>query len=187
MYASIYGTVQEINANLIYLEHNNYGYEINLVTNKLFEFKKTMQIKLYTFLVVKDYFQWFGFLDLATKKIFCDLLTIPTIGVKTAVKLLQQISVEDLLTLVQQNNLHQIEQLRGLKVHSGRILFNALQKIYFTKKYNNLQNKVINCLKTLGYSLTTIYQTINAIKQPSKQLDQYLKIVLTAISKNAVT
>ncbi|APE74675.1 Holliday junction DNA helicase RuvA [Spiroplasma citri] len=92
-----------------------------------------------------------------------------------------------MLTLVQQNNLHKIEQLWGLKVHSGRILFNALQKIYFTKKYNNLQNKVINCCKTLGYSLTTIYQTINAIKQPPTQLDQYLKIVLTAIRKNAVT
>ncbi|WP_374696105.1 hypothetical protein [Spiroplasma endosymbiont of Polydrusus formosus] len=37
MYYSIYGTVQDINANLIYLVNNNCGYKINLVTNKSFE------------------------------------------------------------------------------------------------------------------------------------------------------
>ncbi|WP_424525789.1 hypothetical protein [Spiroplasma endosymbiont of Glossina fuscipes fuscipes] len=72
---------------------------------------------MYTFLKYENdtCFQWFGFLDLATNKIFGDLLTVPTIGVKTAVKVLQQISVEDLLMLIQQNNIVEIEKLQGLK------------------------------------------------------------------------
>ncbi|WP_425379463.1 Holliday junction branch migration protein RuvA [Spiroplasma endosymbiont of Stenodema calcarata] len=186
MYDFIYGTVCQFNANIIYLEHNNYGYEIYLVTNKSFSFKKTVQLKMYTFLRYDHdtFFQWFGFLDLATKKIFCDLLTVPTIGIKTAVKLLQQISVEDLLMLVQHNNIPEIEKLRGLKVHSARLLFQTLQKIYFKKNYNNLQNKVINCLKELGYSLSVIYSVINRIMPAPTKLDQYLKIVLFKISQN---
>ncbi|WHQ36480.1 Holliday junction branch migration protein RuvA [Spiroplasma sp. SV19] len=186
MYDFIYGTIYQFNDNMLSLEQNNYGYEIYLVTNKRFTFKKAVQIKMYTFLKYDNdvFFQWFGFLDLATKKIFCDLLTVPTIGVKTAVKVLQQISVEDLLMLVQQNNITEIEKLQGLKTHSVRLLLHTLQKIYFKKNYNNLQNKVISCLKELGYPLSMIYSTINTIMPVPTKLDQYLKIVLLKISQN---
>ncbi|MBH8622619.1 MULTISPECIES: Holliday junction branch migration protein RuvA [Spiroplasma] len=185
MYDFICGTIYQFNDNVLCLEQNNYGYEIYLVTNKRISFKKAAQIKMYTFLKYDNdaCFQWFGFLDLATKKIFGDLLTIPTIGVKTAVKVLQQISVENLLMFVQQNNIAEIEKLQGLKTHSVRLLLQTLQKIYFKKNYNNLQNKVISCLKELGYSLVVIYSAINSVNPVPTKLDQYLKIVLFKISQ----
>ncbi|WP_374697179.1 hypothetical protein [Spiroplasma endosymbiont of Polydrusus formosus] len=74
--------------------------------------------------------------NLAIKKIFCDLLTTPTSGVKTVVKLLQQIIVGYLLLLVQKNNLTgdwTITEIKGPQ-WSMVVFYLMLYKKYFTYK-----------------------------------------------------
>ncbi|AHF60919.1 hypothetical protein P344_02890 [Spiroplasma mirum ATCC 29335] len=123
-------------------------------------------------------YQWFSFYNLETKKLFLDLLTIPTIDLKTAYNVFTQIGVDQLLSYVKENNIKTLSKLKGIKPHIALILIMHLQKIYFLKEYNNLQNSVIDCLKILGSLLPIIYKAINESNHHCDNVDQYLKQVL---------
>ncbi|AKM54080.1 Holliday junction branch migration protein RuvA [Spiroplasma eriocheiris] len=184
MYSYLKGIVRQIKDHQILLEINNYGYEITLITPKEISLHEQDLLQVYTCLINNEFaaYQWFGFYNLETKKLFLDLLTIPTIGLKTAYNVLTQVGVDQLLSYVKENNIETLSKLKGIKSHTARILIMHLQKIYFRKEYNNLQNSVIDCLKTLGYSLPIIYKAINESNHHCDNLDQYLKQVLQKAS-----
>ncbi|AGM26185.1 Holliday junction DNA helicase RuvA [Spiroplasma syrphidicola EA-1] len=185
MFNYLTGIVQNVASQKVWLDVNNQGYEIMIITYKPLKIKTNESYQFYTTLVNNDYvnYQWYGFLTLETRKLFLDLLMIPSIGVKTACLVLQQLSVEQLLGMIKNGAIEELCQLKGLKNHSARLIMTTLQKIYFRKSYNNIQNSMIDCLKKLGYSLPIIYRALNALPEQSN-LEQYLTAVLKQISAN---
>lgn len=110
------------------------------------------------------------------------LLSIISIGIKTASIILNQYSCEELLLIIKNNEFVKLANIKKVGNHSAKIIIENLQAIYFSKQYNNVQKNVISCLKNLGYSLAIIYKIIEQVDK-TLTLDQYLAVALKKVGE----
>ena len=77
MIAFLKGKILEKNENLIVLEVNNIGYEVNISMNTYVSIANQSECELYTFLQVKeDGISLFGFYTKQEKELFLNLITV---------------------------------------------------------------------------------------------------------------
>lgn len=183
MLCYIKGTIKNIIISNIILEVQDKGYDLEIISSKSIDFSIDDDVKVYIYHLKNEFIdKTYGFLNLETRKLFIDSLSISSIGTKTATLVLNQYSCEELLLIIKNKEFVKLANIKKVGNHSAKIIIENLQSIYFSKQYNNVQNNVISCLKNLGYSLTIIYKAIEKVDK-TLTLDQYLAIALRKVGE----
>jgi len=164
MFSFIKGNVVAKEGGIVILESNKIGYEILLPT-KVFEELPDIggEICLYVKLILRENEVFFvGFLKEDEKKIFDLLLTVNGVGVKQALKILSELSVNQIREAIITQNNKIFANVKGIgdKIASRIILelVDKIKRVELDVKSSNLneiekkKSEVLMALKFLGYS-----------------------------------
>lgn len=183
MIAFINGTIQEILPASIIVEVGNMGYEILISTNGLNQFICFNEVKLYTYLHVReDEITLFGFLTKDELSMFKLLIKVNGVGPKAALSILSTLNTKDLRFAILTGDTNTISKAKGIgKKTSERILIDLKDKVsnqdIFNsngtpfvcsnnpedKKNQQMKEEVIEALISLGYTGKTAKETVQEI------------------------
>ena len=161
MIAYIKGQIIHIESNNVTIENQGIGYQVFLIKHDL----SNQRIGNYSSFFIHTYFkedsiELYGFSNPEQKEIFLLLTTINGIGKKTALNILSNILINDLINAIAVKNITLLASLPGIgKKTAERIaleLKDKLEKFIINNKFiiqesqktNNLQNAINN----LGFS-----------------------------------
>ncbi len=133
MIAWLKGTIVHIEGNEIVLNCNNVGYRILLGGN----LHQSLQLKIddekefvvYTS-VKEDELRLFGFSSFLARRVFTILLTVNGVGPKAAMNIVDQVSTEQIVLSIRQNNYEPFLRVSGIgKKTAQRIVLDLQGKI----------------------------------------------------------
>ena len=198
MYAYISGTLTEINKESVVIDNNGIGYEI-FVSGLLISHLPVVgsEIKLYTYLHITENVQTiFGFLSKAEKEMFLMLLSVNSVGPKSALSVLSILEVDDLKFAILSEDKNTIKKANGIGDKAAqRIIIDLKDKISiedaFEEKISKADNEAdsaasmaksdaVMALNALGYSNTDILKAISNIENINEMETQ--QIIKAALS-----
>ena len=127
----IAGKIVEINDNLVVVENNGVGFELNVSTATLVGLKENQEIKFFTHLQVReDGYSLFGFSSRDEKKMFLRLISVGGVGPKVALGVLSGVSLSELAMAILNNDIATLIRVKGLgKKTAERIILELKEKI----------------------------------------------------------
>ena len=132
MYNYIKGKITETAENLLVVEANGVGYELNVSSFTLSELsQKEGEVKVYSYLSVReDDMSLFGFATKREKAMFIKLIGISGVGPKLAITLLGGLSVEQLASAVVCGDVKLLSKIKGVgKKTAERIVLELKDKV----------------------------------------------------------
>lgn len=211
----IVGKVTYIAKNYIYLETNFMGRKVLTKENENVSLNKIM--KFYTSQIVvetskgQSFEQIYGFLNFSDFVLFNKLITLPSIGPKTAINLLSNNS-ELITKLITNKDLKGLSALKGISEKVAKVIISNLSDLFYSVssyddkelKVNQNSNKneltknevsnevivdekkfieIIESLRSLGYSKDEIEYGINKLDE-NKYSEFNVEDILADIIKN---
>lgn len=211
----IVGKVTYIAKNYIYLETNFMGRKVLTKENENVSLNKIM--KFYTSQIVvetskgQNFEQIYGFLNFSDFVLFNKLITLPSIGPKTAINLLSNNS-ELITKLITNKDLKGLSALKGISEKVAKVIISNLSDLFYSVssyddkevKVNQSSNKneltknevsnevivdekkfieIIDSLRSLGYSKDEIEYGINKLDE-NKYSEFNVEDILADIIKN---
>ncbi len=197
MYSFFKGEVEDILQGKISLEVNSIGYEINVCENDLSSLSVGDNIKLYTYLQVKeDDMKLYGFLDKKNLELFKKLILVSGVGPKVAIGIIGSLNSEDICIAIAKENVSILKSIPGVGPKMAqKIIFELKDKIVKEQLEqssesklvenvdNNALNEAITALQVLGYSQKQINEVINSLDINGSDVETIIRKVLTAMQK----
>lgn len=134
MFSFIIGTVRYKQDNILILENNGIGYEINVSNQTLFNLPPlNEEVKIHTYFQLReDGVGLFGFLTQEEKQMFLKLISVSGVGPKAAVSILSNISLSDLATSIARQDVKSLSLAKGIgKKTAERIVVELKDKVEF--------------------------------------------------------
>ena len=131
MFSYIIGKATFKQDNLVVVENNGIGYEILVSLNTAAECKLNEEMKVYTYMQVKeDGIALFGFADLEEKNLFLNLISVSGVGPKGAISILSNVSPTDLSVAINRQDITAISSVKGIgKKTAERIVVELKDKV----------------------------------------------------------
>ncbi len=193
MIAYLKGKILERNENLIILEVNNVGYEINISLNTYLSLSNKNECELYTYLQVKeDGISLFGFSTKGEKELFTNLITVNGVGPKMAITILSGASIADIITSIVSEDSKMLSKFKGVgKKTAERIILELKEKLGENMKLEgndlvsvDLKNDVVNdCIMALVALGLTKSEAVKRIKENMESTDT-VETLIEKILKN---
>jgi len=195
MIAYLKGNIIDKTENLIILEVNNVGYEVNISQSTYLSIMNKTACELFTYMQVReDGVSLFGFFTKSEKDLFLKLITVNGVGPKMAISILSGASLTDLVTSIIAEDSVMLSRVKGVgKKTAERIILELKEKISTDIMLENntntdiavdTSNVVINdtimALVTLGLSKT---EAMKRIKE-NYTLEDTIETLLPKILKN---
>lgn len=197
MFSYIQGRVEEINPEGIVLDHDGIGYEIGLPQSSLSQLRRQMQLRVYTYLQVRDDgFFLFGFLKREDLDLFKLLIGVGGIGPKGALSILGVLSVDQLRFAIAAGDDKTIAQAPGIgKKTAQRVILDLRDKIDFTQTLeaqldskasdsssDDIRGEAILALNALGYSSAEALQAIRDLDISSMSVEDLIRAGLKELA-----
>ena len=197
MFSYIQGRVEEINPEGIVLDHDGIGYEIGLPQSSLSQLRRQMQLRVYTYLQVRDDgFSLFGFLKREDLDLFKLLIGVGGIGPKGALSILGVLSVDQLRFAIAAGDDKTITQAPGIgKKTAQRVILDLRDKIDFTQTLeaqldskasdsssDDIRGEAILALNALGYSSAEALQAIRDLDISSMSVEDLIRAGLKELA-----
>ncbi|EEP28409.1 Holliday junction branch migration protein RuvA [Shuttleworthella satelles] len=197
MFSYIQGRVEEINPEGIVLDHDGIGYEIGLPQSSLSQIRRQMQLRVYTYLQVRDDgFSLFGFLKREDLDLFKLLIGVGGIGPKGALSILGVLSVDQLRFAIAAGDDKTIAQAPGIgKKTAQRVILDLRDKIDFTqtleaqldskasdRSSDDIRGEAILALNALGYSSAEALQAIRDLDISSMSVEDLIRAGLKELA-----
>jgi len=197
MIAYLKGKILEKSENLIILEVNNIGYEVNISLNTYLSISNKTDCELYTFLQVReDGLTLFGFSTKQEKELFLNLITVNGVGPKMAITILSGASLTDLITSIISEDSKMLSKFKGVgKKTAERIILELKEKLSqnisfedakdFTSVdlHNDVINDAIMALTALGLSKTDAVKRIKDNIESSDTVESLIEKILKNLSR----
>ena len=200
MIAYLKGRILQKSENLIILEVNNVGYEVNISQTTYLSICNKTECELFTYLQVKeDGIALFGFSTMQEKELFLKLITVSGVGPKMAITILGGASLSDLVTAIISEDTKMLSRFKGLgKKTAERIVLELKEKLSENigtfesadmNEYSviDLKNSVINdtilALVTLGLTKTDAVKLIKANITDGDTVEILLEKILKNMSR----
>lgn len=197
MFSYIQGRVEEINPEGIVLDHDGIGYEIGLPQSSLSQLRRQMQLRVYTYLQVRDDgLSLFGFLKREDLDLFKLLIGVGGIGPKGALSILGVLSVDQLRFAIAAGDDKTIAQAPGIgKKTAQRVILDLRDKIDFTQTLeaqldsrasdsssDDIRGEAILALNALGYSSAEALQAIRDLDISSMSVEDLIRAGLKELA-----
>ena len=201
MYSYFTGNLQEIFDHYLVLDVNHIGYQV-FISRKDYDYFQPyigQQITIYIYLNVKeDSHTLYGFSSRQTKEIFNILLSISGIGPKSAINILSELSVDQLISAVLTNDLFPLTSVSGVgKKTAERMILELKDKFknmevpggaadnLLQRVPGHITQEAADALATLGFNPAEIKRTLQAIRsQLTKEMTVEQIVTLALRSKS---
>lgn len=196
MISYIKGKVESIEEDgAIVVENQNLGYEICVGKNFCSRLKKGDEVKVYTYMQVKeDGISLFGFPTLEDKKMFLQLITVSGIGPKMAIQISGSTSVNSLAAAIAYGNVEFFSAIKGIgKKTAERIILELKSKLSSFTAGTDLSGDItagieggiisdaVGVLMSLGVNAQEAARAVNAVKGDTDKLDELINLALKRI------
>ena len=196
MIAYLKGKILEKSENLIILEVNNVGYEVNISLNTYLTLANKEECELFTYLQVKeDGISLFGFSTKSEKELFTNLITVNGVGPKMAITILSGASITDIVTAIVSEDSKMLSKFKGVgKKTAERIILELKEKLGETMKLESgdlasvdLKNDVVNdcimALVALGLSKSEAVKRIKENISDNDTVETLIEKILKNLSR----
>ena len=201
MYHYVKGLLVKKNVSSIIVENNNIGYEIFTSMQTISELEENSEVKVYTRLIVKDEEMiLIGFSSKLELEVFEMLKTVSGVGIKSALSVLNSMSLNHLIAYVLDEDFKSLTAAPGIgKKSAQRIIIELKDK--FSKKYkgsidttlemdslvndnfSSKRNDVRSALQSLGYSSGEINNVIKQLDFDKMDIETLIKEGLKLLLK----
>ena len=193
MIAYLTGTYSYKSPAMVYIDVNGVGYEVNISLNTYSAIQDLEKGTLFTYLQIKeDGHTLYGFVNVAEKAMFLQLIGISGVGASTARMMLSSLKPDDIARAIQMGQTSVLESIKGIgKKTAERIILELKDKVgkndanYATNslKNNTLELDALNALMALGISRPQAETALRKVSaaDATLNLEQLIKKSLQAI------
>lgn len=190
MYAFFYGKVDSIYKDRIIIDVNNIGYEINMPESDIMSLNLGDNIKIYTYLYVReDDMRLFGFKTSESLEFFKKLITVSGVGPKVALGIISNVDIESLGVAIATENVTALKSVPGIGPKMAqkiifelkdKVIKDKTEKINIVLKENNSKNieEAITALEVLGYTQKQIKDVISKLDLSDDSVENIIRKVL---------
>lgn len=186
MIATLRGSVSALAQNVLVLDVNGVGYQINIP--KSIRPSLSEQISLFTSMVVReDSFQLFGFETVEQQALFDLLRSVSGVGPKTALAIISTLNPSEISLAVANDDSKPFESVSGVGAKTAKLINVTLAgklKLTSTAK-SSLQESLVSALQSLGWSEKVALPVVEQVTKSTteKELPALIRECLALLSK----
>jgi len=188
MIAYLEGKLTSKSATQVHLDVGGLAYEVNISLNTYSYIEEKEEVKLFTYLHVKeDSHTLYGFLDESEKQMFKLLISVSGIGPNTARVILSYMNVKEVQSAILNDNVAAFKKVKGVGPKTAKLIILDLKEkvaktalsndVSLVFKENNLKEEALAAFAALGFQKTKVEKLIDKILVDQPQLNQVESII----------
>jgi Holliday junction DNA helicase RuvA len=190
MIAHLQGRMVEKTPTEVVIDCNGVGYHVNISLHTFSLLPDSENIKLYTFLQVKeDAHTLFGFMEKAERELFKLLISVSGVGAGTARTMLSSLDPKHIIHSIAGNDVGTIQSIKGIGVKTAQRVILDLKdkvlKLYDLEEvsvsgYNTNRDEALSALEVLGFNKKLAEKAIEKIlkENPGANVETIIKQAL---------
>jgi Holliday junction DNA helicase RuvA len=193
MIAHIQGKLVEKTPTEVVIDCGGVGYHINISLHTYSLLPNTDQIKLFTYLQIKeDAHTLFGFVEKSEREIFKMLLSVSGIGASIARTMLSSLEPKQIIQAIASGDVGTVQSIKGIGVKTAQRVILDLQdkvlKLYDLDEVSMLQNntnrdEALSALEVLGFVRKSSEKVVEKIikEDPDATVESIIKKALKSL------
>lgn len=190
MIAHIQGKLVEKNPTEVIIDCNGVGYQINISLHTFGLLPNTDQIKLFTYLLIKeDSHSLFGFVEKSEREIFKLLISVSGIGANIARTMLSSIEPKQIINAIASGDVATVQSIKGIGAKTAQRaildLKDKVLKLYDIEEVslvanNTNKDEALSALEVLGFVRKTSEKIVDKIvaNTPDASVETIIKQAL---------
>ena len=190
MIAHLQGRLVEKTPTDVVIDCNGVGYQINISLHTYSLLPDSENIKLYTFLQVKeDAHTLFGFAEKAERELFKLLLSVSGVGAGTARTMLSSLDPKNIIQSIASGNVGTIQSIKGIGNKTAQRVILDLKdkvlKLYDLEEvsvagYNTNKDEALSALEVLGFNKKLAEKAVDKVVKdsPGANVETIIKLAL---------
>ncbi|MBA9072918.1 Holliday junction DNA helicase RuvA [Flavobacterium gossypii] len=190
MIAHLQGKLVEKNPTDVVIDCGGVGYHINISLHTYSLLPDTENIKLYTYLQIKeDAHTLFGFAEKSEREIFKMLLSVSGIGASIARTMLSSLEPKQIIQSIASGDVATIQSIKGIGSKTAQRaildLKDKVLKVYdldevSISEYNTNKDEALSALEVLGFNRKLAEKTVEKIvkENPNASIENIIKQAL---------
>ena len=193
MISHIQGKLVEKTPTEVVIECHGVGYEIHISLHTYSQIPPSDNVKLYTYLQVKeDAHSLFGFAEKKERELFKLLISVSGIGASTARTMLSSLNPEQIIQAIAANDVGTVQSIKGIGLKTAqRVILDIkdkVLKIYAIEEisggsYNTNKEEALSALEVLGYIRKNAEKVVEKIiiNSPAATVEELIKQALKVL------
>ena len=192
MITQIKGRLIEKSPTEVIVDCNGIGYSINISLNTFSKIGNNENIKLFTYLIIKeDSHSLYGFFDKSERSLFKLLISVSGVGASTGRMMLSSLSPNEIISAILNENVQIIQSIKGIGLKtSQRIILELKDKVLLLEGseqeqlvLNTESNEAASALEVLGYSQKQTSKILSKImsENPGINVETLIKKALNKL------
>jgi Holliday junction DNA helicase RuvA len=193
MIAHIQGKLVEKNPTEVVIDCGGVGYQINISLHTYSLLPNTDQIKLFTYLQIKeDAHTLFGFFEKSEREIFKMLLSVSGIGASIARTMLSSLEPKQIIQAIASGDVGTVQSIKGIGLKTAQRVILDLQdkvlKLYDLDEVSMILNntnrdEALSALEVLGFVRKSSEKVVEKIikEDPDASVESIIKKALKSL------
>jgi len=192
MITQIKGRLIEKSPTEIVVDCNGIGYSVNISLNTYSQIGNDENIKLYTYLLIKeDSHSLYGFFKKSERSLFKLLISVSGVGASTARMMLSSLSPSEIISAIMSENVQVVQSIKGIGLKTAqRIILELKDKVLSLDEagddsltLNKQSEEASSALEVLGYSKKQTSKLLSKIisENPGINVESIIKKALNKL------
>ncbi len=192
MITQIKGRLIEKSPTELVVDCNGIGYSVNISLNTYSQIGDNENIKLYTYLLIKeDSHSLYGFLKKSERSLFKLLISVSGVGASTARMMLSSLSPSEIISAIMRENVQVVQSIKGIGLKTAqRIILELKDKVLSLEDagdesltLNKQSEEASSALEVLGYSRKQTSKLLSKIisENPGINVESIIKKALNKL------
>ena len=192
MITQIKGRLIEKSPTELVVDCNGIGYSINISLNTYSQIGDDENIKLYTYLLIKeDSHSLYGFFKKSERSLFKLLISVSGVGASTARMMLSSLSPSEIISAIMSEKVQVVQSIKGIGLKTAqRIILELKDKVLSLDEVgdesltiNKQSEEASSALEVLGYSRKQTSKLLSKIisENPGINVESIIKKALNKL------
>ena len=192
MITQIKGRLIEKSPTELVVDCNGIGYSLNISLNTYSQIGNNENIKLYTYLLIKeDSHSLYGFFKKSERSLFKLLISVSGVGASTARMMLSSLSPSEIISAIMSENVQVVQSIKGIGLKTAqRIILELKDKVLSLDEVgdesltlNKQSEEASSALEVLGYSRKQTSKLLSKIisENPGINVESIIKKALNKL------
>ena len=192
MITQIKGRLIEKSPTELVVDCNGIGYSVNISLNTYTQIGNDENIKLYTYLLIKeDSHSLYGFFKKSERSLFKLLISVSGVGASTARMMLSSLSPSEIISAIMSENVQVVQSIKGIGLKTAqRIILELKDKVISLDEagddsltLNKQSEEASSALEVLGYSRKQTSKLLSKIisENPGINVESIIKKALNKL------
>ncbi len=195
MYAYLKGKITFKTPTFVYLENNGIGYYINISLNTFSKIEKSTDVKLFTYLQVKeDDLSLYGFFEESEKMLFEKLISVSGIGATTAQIILSSMTPKEIISAIINEDDIALKRVKGIGAKTAKRVILDLKDKVVKMNFGDMQEPIVRtsspvkdealaALMALGVAKSKAELVLSKVMKSNPEIDQVEDLIKLALKQ----